>query len=412
VNKKIKLAAAIASANLTYAMDKSERKIDINGWPEIKGNPISKVGVFPYLGKSIDHDGALGLDPEEIYQVLRSKEELSSQECIDSFKLLPWVDDHTMLGDESEGMTPAEQKGIEGVIGEDVYFDDADNTLKGNLKLFSNNLLGIVDEGKKELSLGYRCAYRLKSGNFNGKGYDVEQHTIRGNHLASVDEGRMGPDIAVMDSAEKITFSIDSKEFVMDPELKKILEMLEAMAKRIEALEGKKAEDMKDPKDAEGEKDPKAEDKKAEDMGGNGPEKDAKEAEDMKDADKEKGAEAADSMDAATIKSLQADISKMQTSMDSMQKDGMKSLMGQISKRDALASKLSDLVGVFDHSEMTVEDVAKYGVEKLTIACDSGAELATLNGYLAAKKPKAVTAEDGALSPDANAVDSYLNGDK
>ena len=35
------------------AMD-TARIADSNGWPEIKGNPISKVGVFPYLGKQVD----------------------------------------------------------------------------------------------------------------------------------------------------------------------------------------------------------------------------------------------------------------------------------------------------------------------------------------------------------------------
>ena len=105
---------------------KTKRKYDVNGWPEIKDNPISKVGVFPYLGSSI---GAP--DPNKIYMVYRSEQALSSPEAIESFKLVPWVDDHTMLGALEEGFTPAERKGIHGVTGEDVYFSEG--TLYANL---------------------------------------------------------------------------------------------------------------------------------------------------------------------------------------------------------------------------------------------------------------------------------------
>src|ERR1700676_5463208 len=60
--------------------EESARIYDINGWMEIKGNPISKVGVFPYSGAQIDTDGSMGLDPNKIYQVYRSQDELSNQE--------------------------------------------------------------------------------------------------------------------------------------------------------------------------------------------------------------------------------------------------------------------------------------------------------------------------------------------
>ena len=99
----------------------SARDYDVNAWPEIKNNPLSKVGVFPYLGKQIDPS----FPPDQIVYVYRPEEELSNPACIDSFKLVPWVDEHPdkLLGSESAGREPAERKGIEGVTGEDVYFD-------------------------------------------------------------------------------------------------------------------------------------------------------------------------------------------------------------------------------------------------------------------------------------------------
>ena len=68
---------------------------DANGWFEVKKNPISKVGVFPYRGSEI---GAP--DPQKIYMVLRPPSELGSKKTMDSFKLMPLVDNHTMIGDK------------------------------------------------------------------------------------------------------------------------------------------------------------------------------------------------------------------------------------------------------------------------------------------------------------------------
>ncbi len=36
-------------------------------------------------------------DPDKVYQVLRPEEELSHPDCIASFRLLPWIDNHVML---------------------------------------------------------------------------------------------------------------------------------------------------------------------------------------------------------------------------------------------------------------------------------------------------------------------------
>lgn len=85
----------------------SARNYDDNGWPEIKGNPISKVGVFPYSGAQIEHPD---LDPNKIYMVYRSDSELSNEDTINSFKLLPFTDEHEMLGSTRDGLTPAEKK--------------------------------------------------------------------------------------------------------------------------------------------------------------------------------------------------------------------------------------------------------------------------------------------------------------
>ncbi|UPS61655.1 DUF2213 domain-containing protein [Providencia rettgeri] len=84
----------------------TKRTYDNNGWLEVTDNPISKVGVFDYLGAEI---GAPV--PDKIYRVLRPPEELASEATINSFKLTPFIIEHEMLGKHA---TPAEKKGIQG----------------------------------------------------------------------------------------------------------------------------------------------------------------------------------------------------------------------------------------------------------------------------------------------------------
>jgi len=360
----ISLSESIKAANAAMTFDKSDRVHDVNGWYEIKRNPLSKEGVFQYGGATLAAAGC-DADPSRMYKVYRPASELSAQECIDSFKLLPWIDDHAMLGDKP-GMIPAEQKGVQGVIGEDVFFEDG--YLFGNIKVFSETLADNIDAGKKDLSAGYRCNYRMESGIFNGEEYDAIQFDIRGNHLALVAEGRMGKEVSVLDHSEILTITIDSKEFALmpDPVKKPVSQDVDPMA----AFEGRLS---------------KIEEMLAKLIPSNTEETDEKSvstttetADDAKDKDK-----TSSGMDAA-------DVVALKTRVEQLEKGGIKALMGEISKRDSLANAVSAHVGTFDHAEMTLGEVAKYSADKLGITCDSGHELAAVQGFLAARKAVSV----------------------
>lgn len=166
------------------------KQVDHNHFWLIKDNPITKAGVFPYFGWQISPS----LEPDKIYQVYRPAGEI--KKAADTFKLVPLVDDHTMLGPD---FTPAEQKGVHGVLGEDIK--EKDGTLYADVKIFSEQLKKEIQEGKKELSLGYFCKYDLTPGQYNGMHYDAVQRDLKGNHIALVANGRMGHDVRVMDRA-------------------------------------------------------------------------------------------------------------------------------------------------------------------------------------------------------------------
>lgn len=410
---------------MTYAQDK--REYDANNWFEVKDNPLSKEGVFHYRGAQIRlPDGTTAPDPDKSYGVYRSAEELSNPEAIASFRLVPWVDDHAMLGAEDMGMTPAEKKGVSGVIGEDVYFKDG--TLYGNIKVFSEALARRIEGGKKELSLGYRCEYEHKPGTWNGQPYEYVQRKIRGNHLALVNQGRMGAEVRVLDQAdpvERFVFVCDSQmEKTMadttstTPEgggssgmsLEDVIEQLKQLTVAVAALkhgeeapedEGKPVADEEPavkpegnpedaPQDADGNEDDdgpmdklltmteeifdtvKALTERVEKLeGGNKP------ATDEADEDKEKQTAA---MDAAEVS---------------------RTVMARIAERDKAYKQVSPFVGAFDCSAMDAADVASYACKKLGLKPAKGQEQAMVAGYIANRTPdsqkKTVTAAmDGA----------------
>lgn len=367
----------------------SSRIADGNGNIEIKGNPITKVGVFPYYGRQIDPSGAAGLDPNKIYQVYRPEEELNNEDTINSFKLIPFVNDHTMLG-AGIGLTPAEEKGVEGTIGEDVYFEAP--YLKCNLKIFSTELMKEIDENnKKDLSIGYRCAYDITSGVYDGQQYDAIQRKIRGNHLALVDQGRAGPDVAVLDdqiytydSLEMMTMTPEANETVT---LQSLQDELNGMKDAISAMKGAmdsfiKAQVADEDKDEE----KKDDEKKAEDAD------EEKKDDDKKDEKKAEDTKAA--MDAAIKSEVEKHLRQFNT---------------EVNERNALASELSCYTGVFDHADKTLAEVAKYGIQKLNLKCNAGSEVATLKGYFAGKRTaqQAVNVQD---SKQNDMVSKYLNG--
>ena len=345
------------------------------------------MGVYPYMGRSISSECI----QDHLYGVYRPESELSSQDCIDSFKLIPWIDDHVMLGSEDAGLTPSEQKGVQGVIGQDVYFDGT--TLRGNIKVFSEAMANLIANGKKELSCGYRCRYEYSPGVYNGQEYQYVQRDIRGNHLALVENGRMGPDVAVLDH---LTFTIDSKEFqpmaeenkeaekseMTLEEIHKFLEEVLPKLAKIQELTGS----VKSEESSEEENDDTVyddEEEKADEEVDKAVKDECAKDEETKEKEGETG------MDAAAIAKL-------------VQKN--------IAKKSKLYEKLSAQVGAFDHSDMDLDKLARYGCKKLGLEVEKEDRVVFLDAYLSGKgASKSVAMDmDVATARKGNFVQRYL----
>lgn len=164
--------------------------VDDNGFWVIKKNPISKEGVFPYLGHTISED----CEPNKIYKVYRSGKTLKESVPTWDNPPKPFIEDHEMLG---EGFTAIDDRHVQGVISNPVY---EDGVLYADIAVYSESLKEAIENGKKELSLGYFCKYKKEHGTFDGEEYDYVQEDMVGNHIALVDAGRCGSDVKVFDS--------------------------------------------------------------------------------------------------------------------------------------------------------------------------------------------------------------------
>ncbi|HDL1113825.1 TPA: DUF2213 domain-containing protein [Mannheimia haemolytica] len=415
-----------------FAQDKKD--IDTNGWFEVKDNPLSKEGVFLYRGSQIRlPDGTQPPDLNQLYPVYRPAEEL--EKSIPSFRLIPWVDEHTMLGGEEMGMTPAEKKGVNGVIGEDVYFKNG--TLFGNIKVFSERFARQIENGKKELSLGYRCSYEHSPGVWNGQKYDYIQRDLRGNHLALVEKGRMGADVRVMDSSdvepnhEQFIFTCDS---IMEKKQMTLKELLENAAKQMnetssllskaaELAEGGAEDDEPTPEQEQEPEMPSQESETEPEFNEEGQDDegdvlskllDVVERLDARIA-KLEGGSGQDDDDMPPEETGKDDDNKQSNEPNAMDAAEITSrAIKAIGERDALYKKVSAFTGSFNVSAMDSADaVAKYACSKLGLKAPKGQEMAMITGYMAnrtpANKQHQVSVMDGLPASGKSFLDGQIN---
>lgn len=375
----------------------TNRTEDVNGFILIKDNPLSKVGVFPYSGAQINAP-----DPDRIYMVYRPAEELSRPDTLKSFALMPFVNEHEMLGKQ---FTPAEKKGVQGVTGDDVYFEYP--YLKSSIKVFGENMKNCIRDGKLDLSAGYLCRYDFTPGEFEGAHYDAIQRDITGNHLALVDDGRCGADVRVMDS---MTITFDEKELfnmnenqmsddriqALEEKLDKVLSFIDKLkpleeAEHGETLDEDNPENYEDGEDADFEEGVRYGEKVEKDEPGKLAEE--HESEGMKKSLDACGLDAeSPDFQKAFAAGVKYGEEKEKTEPKKLDKEheseGMKHAMDEsmlyqrMERRNKLAGALSKHIGTFACDSMTLEGVAKYGMGKLKLTAPKGMEVAVVEAYL------------------------------
>jgi uncharacterized protein len=190
--------AAAAHANGyvgDMALDASARTIDTDGRMHIDRSHISKAAVNPYYGFEIPNGEMLGLDPQKIYYLFRSPEELAKG--AETFARLPILKKHIPVSADSP-----RQDLVVGAIGSDVTF--LDPYLDADVCIWdAQAIAGIETETVREFSCAYHYVPLMTPGEYNGEHYDGIMTQIRGNHLALVEAGRAGSDVLAADQKLK-----------------------------------------------------------------------------------------------------------------------------------------------------------------------------------------------------------------
>ena len=179
----------------TLALDRSltKRRTDEDGHLHVSDVPISKANICGYLGREIPGADALGLKPDQIYQLLRDPAELGKS--ADTFNGKPLLSLHKpqSANDHDHELTVGSVH--------DVYWDAPYLRAREMAIWDGASIAGIETGDQKQLSSSYRYEADMTPGELNGVRYDGVMRNIRGNHVALVETGRAGSDVVVSDSA-------------------------------------------------------------------------------------------------------------------------------------------------------------------------------------------------------------------
>lgn len=203
--------------------------------------PITRPGVFPYQRT----DGTVQMEaklPDEIFSDL----------TIRSARSKPITDNHP-----NEPVTLDNYNVYaKGMSHTDVQVEDL--KLYVSLTITDKALINKIHEGKREISIGFMSDIVAETGAYNGQNYDYVQRNIEINHIAIVEQGRAGSEVAIrsdsdawqIDADEKggttlVKYKINGVEYDIDPKVKAHIESLAASTSTDEDPEEEETEPEK-----------------------------------------------------------------------------------------------------------------------------------------------------------------------
>lgn len=179
-----------AADTVLLAMDK--RVYDSDGHLHVDTSHISKAAINEYLGEEIPNWRKLGLDPKRRYKLLRGPAEL--EKAVDTFRNLPILSEHVPIDADTH-----DPDLVIGSTGSDPRWNPP--YLDNSTVYWPRSAIDDIENRKRcQLSSAYRYVPVMEPGTYNGKHFDGKMTQIVGSHLALVEEGRAGADVAVGDS--------------------------------------------------------------------------------------------------------------------------------------------------------------------------------------------------------------------
>jgi uncharacterized protein len=179
------------------ALDRSLRSVDADGHMRVEESRISKANICPYLGREIPDWQRLGLNPDRTYRLFRDPKEL--EKGASTFDGKPLLVRHVPI----DADLPRKELWV-GTVGRTTW--EEPYLITRPLMVLTNEAIDLIEkgdrgepDGQRELSAAYRYDAVMEPGTWGGQSYDGRMVNIRGNHVAIVSEGRVGPDVHVAD---------------------------------------------------------------------------------------------------------------------------------------------------------------------------------------------------------------------
>ncbi|MDH2092295.1 DUF2213 domain-containing protein [Rhizobium pusense] len=154
---------------------------------------VARAGnVQLYLGSEV------GMSDKAIVRVYRPESEVFKKDAIASYAGVPVTIDHPKNGVNAETWKDL----AVGEVGDDVLRDG--EFVRVPMMLRDAKALKAVEDGKRELSMGYSAEIRFADGvTPSGEQFDAIMSDFKMNHVAIVDRARGGEELRIGDSAIK-----------------------------------------------------------------------------------------------------------------------------------------------------------------------------------------------------------------
>lgn len=172
----------MTDSRVVFALDKaSARSRDADGRMRVKDCVLSTAEVNPYRGNEIPGWQALGLNPNQIYELYRDPEELK--------KGAPTFEGNPLMVKHIPQTADEPRKEWMGGSVHSIRFDG--KQLRGDILVMDGQAIDLIESGEQsDLSCGYRYTPDMTPRDIDGRRVDGTMRDIQGNHVALVDDGR------------------------------------------------------------------------------------------------------------------------------------------------------------------------------------------------------------------------------
>lgn len=164
------------------ALDRSVRRVNEFGQLSVERCILSAAVVSPYYGREIPGAEALGLNPDQIYQLYRDADALRA--AAETMNGKPILDIHQPIN--------AEDHPREITVGSVSNARFEAPNLVGELSVWDGDAIKAIQDGSKRcVSAGYAYDAVPETGEIDGQPYTLKMVNIRFNHLALVENPRV-----------------------------------------------------------------------------------------------------------------------------------------------------------------------------------------------------------------------------